>query len=301
MATLASNELAPSSKEGALTTMTEVHEPEIREQITSETDPAKSSPLPLVQPLPFTDVLLEVDSSEKWRRKLSALSSITLQCLMLGVVLVVPLMFTEALPKQQLLTMLIGPPPPPPPPPPAAAIPAQIVRHVDSDLMDGGLRTPSRIPQKVEMIRETEAPAPLMTGGGVVGGVPGGIAGGQLGGVIGGIVSSTSRLPSLPRLVMEAPTRIRVSQGVVEGMVIHKVEPTYPLLARQARIQGEVMLAAIISKEGTIHNLQLVSGHPLLIPAAPQAVQQWRYRPYLLNGEAVEVETTILVTFRFAN
>jgi protein TonB len=284
-----------------MTTMTEVHEPEIREQNTRQTGISKSSPRRFVQPLLFADVLLEVDRTEKWRRKLSTLSSITLQCLALGVVLAVPLMFTEALPRQQLLTMLVAPPPPPPPPPAAAIPAAQIVRHVDSDLMDGGLRTPSRIPQKVEMIRETEAPAPLMTGGGVVGGVPGGIPGGQLGGVIGGIVSSTSRLPSLPRLAPQVPKRIRISQGVVEGMVIHKVEPTYPLLARQARIQGEVALAAIISKEGTIRNLQLVSGYPLLIPAALQAVQQLRYRPYLLNGEAVEVETTIIVTFRFAN
>jgi periplasmic protein TonB len=284
-----------------MTTMTEVHEPETREQVTRETDTSKSSPLPFDQPLLFADVLLEVDSAEKWRRKLSAVSSITLQCLVLGVVLVVPLMFTQVLPKQQLLTMLVAPPPPPPPPPPAAAIPAaQIVRHVDSDLMNGGLRTPTRIPQKVEMIRETEAPAPLMTEG-VVGGVPGGIPGGQPGGVIGGIVSSTSHLSSMPRLVPEVPKRIRISQGVVAGMAIHKVEPTYPVVARQARIQGEVVLAAIISKEGTIRNLQVVSGHPMLVPAALQAVQHWRYRPFLLNGEPVEVETTINVTFRFAN
>jgi protein TonB len=284
-----------------MTTMTEVHEPEILELVIRETDTSKSSPLPIVQPLLFADVLLELDSTEKWRRKLSALSSITLQCLVLGVVLVVPLMFTGELPKQQLLTMLVAPPPPPPPPPAAAMPAAQIVRHVDSDLMNGGLRTPSRIPQKVEMIRETEAPAPLMTGDGVVGGVPGGIPGGQLGGVIGGIVSSTSHLPSLPKLVPEVPKRIRVSQGVIAGMMIHKVEPKYPALAREARIQGQVVLAALISKEGTIHNLQVVSGHPMLIPAALEAVQQWRYRPFLLNGEPVEVESNITVTFQITN
>jgi periplasmic protein TonB len=285
-----------------MATLTEVHEPEIQEQVTRETDTSRSSPRLFVPPLLFADVLLEVDSTEKWRRKLSAVSSITLQCLVLGVVLVVPLMFTEALPKQQLLTMLVAPPPPPPPPPPAATMPAaQIVRHVDSDLMNGGLRTPSRIPQKVEMIRETEAPVPLMTGEGVVGGVPGGIPGGQLGGVIGGIVSSTSHLPAMPRLAPDVPKRIRVSQGVIAGMVIRKVEPKYPALAREARIQGDVVLAAVISKEGTIHNLQLVSGHPMLIPAALEAVQQWRYRPFLLNGEPVEVESSIIVTFRIAN
>ncbi len=282
-----------------MATMTEVHEPEIQEQVTRETDTSKSSPRPFVPPLLFADVLLELDSAEKRRRKWSAVSSITLQCLLLGLALVVPLMFTQVLPNPQLLTMLVAPPPPPPPPPAAPA--AQIVRHVESDLMNGGLRTPSRIPQKVEMIRETEAPAPLMTGEGVIGGVPGGIPGGQLGGVIGGIVSSTSHLAALPKLVPEVPKRIRVSQGVIAGMVIHKVEPKYPPLAREARIQGQVVLAAVISKEGMIHNLQLVSGHPMLVPAALDAVQQWRYRPFLLNGEPVEVESTIIVTFRIAN
>jgi protein TonB len=80
-------------------------------------------------------------------------------------------------------------------------------------------------------------------------------------------------------------------------MLIQKIEPTYPVLARQARIQGDVVLRAIISKEGLITELQLVSGHPMLAPAAIAAVSQWRYRPFLLNGEPIEVETTVNVTF----
>jgi protein TonB len=91
--------------------------------------------------------------------------------------------------------------------------------------------------------------------------------------------------------------RIRISQGVTEGRIIQKIEPQYPPLAKSARIQGQVVLAAIISKSGEIENLVLVSGHPLLVPAALEAVRKWRYRPYLLNGEPVEVETTITVNF----
>ena len=84
---------------------------------------------------------------------------------------------------------------------------------------------------------------------------------------------------------------------MLEGTLIRRVQPVYPPLARSARIQGSVVLAAVISKTGTIENLTLISGHPMLVPAALQAVSQWRYRPYVLNGEAIEVDTQITVNF----
>lgn len=83
----------------------------------------------------------------------------------------------------------------------------------------------------------------------------------------------------------------------MEANIVHRVQPDYPVLARQARIQGAVVLKAVISRNGTIENLQVLSGHPMLVRAAVDAVRQWRYRPYLLNGEAVEVETQITVNF----
>jgi protein TonB len=89
---------------------------------------------------------------------------------------------------------------------------------------------------------------------------------------------------------------IRVS-SILEGNLIRRVQPVYPPLARAARIQGPVVLVAIISKVGTIENLRVASGHPMLVPAAIDAVSQWRYRPYILNDEAVEVETQITVNF----
>jgi protein TonB len=122
----------------------------------------------------------------------------------------------------------------------------------------------------------------------------GGIPGGQLGGVIGGIVNSGA---AVSKVTLAAPTRVRISQGVTKGLLIHRVEPVYPTLAKSARVQGEVVLSAIISTSGEIENLQLVSGHPMLGPAALTAVKQWRYKPYLLNGQPVEVETTITVIF----
>jgi protein TonB len=206
--------------------------------------------------------------------------------------ILIPLIYTDALPKQQLMTFLVAPPPPPPPPPPpAAAVPVRVVK-IASELVNGQLRTPTKIPEKVQMIREEEAPPPMM-GSGVMGGVPGGVPGGSMGGVIGGIIGSTTA--AVPKVA--TPQRVRVSQGVSQGLLIRKVTPTYPPLARQARIQGQVLLQAEISKEGTIQNLQLISGHPMLAPAAIEAVKQWRYKPYLLNGEPVAVETQVVVNF----
>jgi len=99
----------------------------------------------------------------------------------------------------------------------------------------------------------------------------------------------------------EGPTRnfqkLRVSSGVAQGLKLHDVMPIYPLEARLAHIQGDVILQATIGKDGLIHNLKAVTGHPILIEAAKGAVEQWRYRPYVLEGNPVEVETTIKIQF----
>jgi protein TonB len=97
------------------------------------------------------------------------------------------------------------------------------------------------------------------------------------------------------------PQRVRISGGVTKGLLIHREEPVYPTLARAARVQGEVVLSAVISPTGQIENLQLVSGHPMLVPAAMAAVKTWRYKPYLLNGQPVEVETSITVIFTLSS
>ncbi|HTR68246.1 MAG TPA: energy transducer TonB [Terriglobales bacterium] len=240
----------------------------------------------------FEDSLIESGGKLKTGRGWTTMVSFILQVGLLCVLVLIPLLFTEALPKTQLMTFLVAPPPPPPPPPPPAAAPIKIVKQVQTDIVNGQLRTPTKIPEKVQMIKEDEAPPPVTSMAGVVGGVPG-AAGGQIGGVIGGIIASTP--VAVPKVA--APQRVRVSQGVIQGNKIRDVRPSYPPLARQARIQGTVVLQAEISKDGTIENLRLISGHPMLAPAAIEAVKQWRYRPYLLNGEAVAVETQITVNF----
>lgn len=241
----------------------------------------------------FEDSLIESGNRLKTKRGATTTISFILQALLVGVLVLLPLIFTEALPKQQLMTFLVAPPPPPPPPPPPAATPVRVVKQIQSDLVNGQLRTPTKIPQKVQMIKEEEAPPPEMASGGVVGGVPGGVPGGQMGGVIGGIISSTP--VAVPKVA--TPQRVRVSLGVSQGLLIKKVQPAYPPLARQARIQGTVLLQAEISKDGAIENLRLISGHPMLAPAAIEAVKQWRYKPYMLNGEPVAVETQVQVNF----
>jgi periplasmic protein TonB len=244
----------------------------------------------------FEDSLLESGGRLTTKRGMTTTISFVLQIALVGILVLIPLLYTEALPKQQLMTFLVAPPPPPPPPPPPAAVPQRVVKVVQTDIINGELRTPTKIPKKVEMIKEEEAPPPVMASAGVVGGVPGGVPGGQMGGVIGGIISSTP--VAVPKVA--TPQRVRVSQGVSQGLLIHRVQPMYPPLARQARIQGTVLLQAEISKDGTIENLRLISGHPMLAPSAIEAVKQWRYKPYFLNGEPVAVETQITVNFTLA-
>ena len=110
-----------------------------------------------------------------------------------------------------------------------------------------------------------------------------------------GVTPSTQGNPQVG-----VPERVRVPQGGMSGLVLHKVQPEYPSDAKAQNIQGTVQLKAIVDKEGNVAGLQLISGHPMLAPAAIDAVKQWKYRPYLLNGEPIEVETTVTVNFTLA-
>jgi protein TonB len=104
-----------------------------------------------------------------------------------------------------------------------------------------------------------------------------------------------------PDVTLAPPTRAVVTSRLAEGNLLQRVQPTYPQIAKTAHAEGRVILTAIISKSGTIESLHVSSGHLLLIPAAIDAVRQWRYRPYILNGEPIEVETQITVNFKLSN
>jgi protein TonB len=169
------------------------------------------------------------------------------------------------------------------------------VHHVARIIQQGKMMAPSVIPKKVNIIKEEELP-PDVSAVGVVGGVPGGMPGGQAGGVLGGIIGGIGggAPPPPPKA---APQRVRVGGNVQQAKMVRMIQPTYPAIAKQAHIQGTVILHAIIAKDGTVQELQLMGGPPLLVKAAMDAVRQWRYQPTLLNGDPVEVDTTISVIF----
>ena len=159
----------------------------------------------------------------------------------------------------------------------------------------GKLVAPKAIPKEVKIIKEEETP-PEMAG--MAGGVPGGVAGGSMGGVMGGVIGGAGNAPPPPK--PSTPKRVTVGGNVQAARLVNRVQPIYPPLARQTRISGTVKLHAIIAKNGAVESLQVVSGHPLLVQSALDAVRQWRYQPTLLNGEPVEVDTEIDVIFSLA-
>lgn len=238
-----------------------------------------------------------VDGVAKTNKSWTVMLSFMGQVFLVIILILIPLIYTDTLPRAQLTSFLVAPPPPPPPPPPPAPAPPKIVKVIPRQFDAGRLMAPKTIPKDIAQIREEELPPPSSAG--VVGGVPGGVSGpgGVLGGIIGAVPSAAP--PPPPPVKKEEPklTRIRVGGNVQAANLIRKITPVYPPLAKQARIQGTVRFTAIIGKDGTIQNLQLVSGHPLLVEAARQAVSQWQYKPTLLNGEPVEVVTQIDVNF----
>ena len=240
----------------------------------------------------FEDSLLESGGKLRTKAKYTTLLSFGIQVALIGILVLIPLIYTEALPAKAMMTMLVAPPPPPPPPPPPA--PTVVVKKITSDIVDGSLRTPTKIPNKIVKVVEEEPPPQAVTSG-VPGGVPGGIPGGASGGVIGSILGAANS--TAPRV---QASRIKVSSGVTSGLLISKVQPTYPPIAKAARLQGTVVLQAVISKQGTIENLKVISGPPMLYQSAIDAVSRWRYRPYILNGEPVEVETQVSVVYNLS-
>jgi protein TonB len=246
----------------------------------------------------FEDSLIVSRNTLKRRSPWVTAVSFLMEIVLIGILVLFPLVFTDALPKIQPITYLVAPtsPPPPPPPPaaPPAAVPATVRTHKVVSEMDGRqLLTPTAFPKTAARIREEDAPA---MAGGVVGGVVGGVPGGVVGGVLGGEMSSIPHiLTAAPKVAV--PQKVRISSGIAQGNLIHDVKTPYPAFARQAHIQGLVILQAVIGKDGTIQNLRVVSGNPMLAQAALEAVKQWRYKPYYLNGEPVEVDTTININF----
>jgi protein TonB len=173
------------------------------------------------------------------------------------------------------------PPPPPPPPPKAAAAKVQPKVEQPSNQMVAPVVIPDALPK----------PSADTGGEGVEGGVEGGVPGGVMGGVLGGVPGGV--LGGIPG---EEP--MRVGGEVKEPVEISRVKPQYPEAARKARMQGVVILEAIITKDGSVSDVRVLRGiNPLLDNAAMRAVQQWKYKPATFNGRPVPVYLTVTVTF----
>ena len=241
----------------------------------------------------FEEMVVSTSTNKKTNKPWTVVISMICQVLFLAILILIPLIYTEALPKTLMSSILLAPPPPPPPPPPPA--PVQVIHKPVQHLMDAGkLVQPKAIPKDIKIIKEDAEPPDM---GGMAGGVPGGVAGGSSGGVLGGIIGGAGNAPPPPKV---APKRVTVGGNVQAARLVNRVQPLYPPLARQTRISGTVKLHAIIGKNGAVEQLQVVSGHPLLVQSALDAVRQWRYQPTLLNGDPVEVDTEIDVIFSLA-
>jgi|SRR6185437_3250466 len=240
------------------------------------------------------------------RRAFSTVAGITAQAALLGAAILVPMIFPEAMPSPQTWMAIFMPTAPPPPPPPAPTAQHQARKAVATRVFDGVIRVPTSIPTHIDMA--IEPPAPVATAGyaGVPGGVPGGQPGGIPGGVLTSLLNSTRITPALPVPAIvppkpaaepHEPARYRMGGIVKPAVPIHRVEPIYPQLARQMRVEGVVEITGIIGTDGRMKEVQLVRGHPLLAPAAMDAVRKWIYAPTTLNGEPIEVIAPITITF----
>ncbi len=237
----------------------------------------------------FEESLVESGGKFAKRNPWTTAVSFAAQTLFGGILVLVSLIYTEALPSQKFLSVLQAPPQSAAPP---ARTPAK-VSATTSELNHGIPMLPREIPKAIAAIHDE---GPVVRGPmGIVGDIPGGLPVEPADGVVEVLRSTPINLPNI------AIHKIRVSSGVAQGLLVRRVTPQYPALARQARIQGTVVLQAVIGKDGTVQNLRVISGHPMLTEAAIAAVRQWLYRPYYLNGEAVEVDTQINVNFTVAN
>lgn len=241
----------------------------------------------------FRESLLDECTDHRSRRGWTTLTSFALQIAAACVCVLLPLLYPEALPFVHADSTAIMPVPAGAPARPEHAPahpPASSAIERDNPLI---IRQPSAIPIHVSMTPDQQTTASL-TSPGVIG-IPDGIGSRDTSPVMRDIIGATGIHAVIKPPVVNS---VRMSAGVSQGMLISRIEPKYPDLARRSRIQGEVVLAAIIGRDGRIENLHVLSGHPWLAQAALEAVRQWRYRPYLLNAQAVEVETQVTVRFR---
>jgi protein TonB len=248
--------------------------------------------------------LLETGTTKSVRRSpLEWLAATGVHIVIIAALIIIPLYTTGTiqLPNYDD-TPLLAPPAAPPPPPPATG--RAVAPHVTSKRPTltytlGKVTAPASIPKTISM--DNAAAEPDL--GGVVGGLPSGVPGGQLGGSLGGVFGGTgTSVPTPPPPPRAAAKRIlRVGSTLKAPRQTYSVQPDYPVLAKQERIWGTVVVDAVIDEHGNVVQAHVVTGHPLLIRAALNAVLQWKYEPTLLNGTPVAVEMEVNVNFKLGS
>jgi protein TonB len=239
----------------------------------------------------FEDLVDSSAKPHKTRQSATLPISLTLHAIFIGGVVLVPILTSEELPEPTSVVRAFfvepaAPPPPPPPPPPPAPKAAQQPKPQPKPMAEEPkFAAPVEVPDQVQ----PEEGLDLGVEGGVAGGVEGGVPGGVVGGVVGG-------LPEAP----PPPQAVRVGGQIKEPKKLKNVAPVYPDIAKQARVQGVVILECTISPQGKVSNVKVLRGIPLLDQAAIDAVNQWVYTPTLLNGVPVPVIMTVTVNFKLS-
>ncbi len=267
--------------------------------------------LPLERPIPRPEVvrrvkpafefskavLLEQNPMRSGSKTLDVAVAVVLHVLVIGTPILLGLFYTDTINIKQYASMLLVAPAPPPPPPPAASVVIKAAPVHRTFISAGKLLAPTIIPKEIAQLKE--APPEPDTFGGVAGGVPGGVPGGQMDGVIGGVLAGVmntgARLIAPPTGKPGAP--MRVGGRIRPPKVIVQTYPEYPTLARQARIQGQVQIDAILDEQGNVADMRVVSGPPLLHQAALDALKKWKYEPTYLNDRPISVELIVTITF----
>jgi protein TonB len=239
----------------------------------------------------FAEYVCESPWANRSHRGWTTLVSFAVQTLAVGSLLLLPLIYSERIPHLRSMTQdLVAPASPPAPAPPPNA--RQATPATSNLLTDGRIMAPQSIPTQTEHVIETVAvPQVDFNQIGVISRLSDRSG---TNGVLYGIGNGHYAVAPPPPKPLANPPRV---SRMMEGNLIHRVQPEYPILAKMAHVQGTVVLHAVISKQGTIENLQTISGPGLLVQAAKDAVSRWQYRPYYLNGEPVEVDTQVTVNF----
>jgi protein TonB len=230
----------------------------------------------------FEDALMEsgggIRTQRSWTSTVAAICNGSIACLLA----LLPLLHPASLPRQTFSMLLAAPAPPAPPSPHMP----RVVSATHAAIFVNPLTPPRIIPDHIA----TADHQPLPTDAGLA------PLAKESGGSLAGLPDSIGT--AVPSQVRVSPAKtLAISSGVMAGNRLSGADPQYPAIARAARVQGTVVLAATISRSGVIENLRVISGPPMLVSAAQEAVRTWRYRPYLLNGEPVGVETTVRVVF----